>query len=106
MRLWIFLATTCVIGLLAAAAHSSPTGSFKLSGTVVHVVDGDTIDVSLASGRRERVRLIGVDTPERGQCFFTRATDVTARLAANRRAPSSPHSVRSAKEEVKSRARR
>lgn len=30
---------------------------------VVNVVDGDTIDVEL-NGRRERVRLIGVDTPE------------------------------------------
>jgi endonuclease YncB( thermonuclease family) len=85
MRLWLALATACAIGLLAAAAYSSPNGSFKFSGSVAHIVDGDTIDVSLASGRRERVRLIGVDTPERGQCFFTRATDVTARLAANKR---------------------
>lgn len=33
------------------------------AGTVVHVVDGDTIDVDL-DGTEERVRLIGVDTPE------------------------------------------
>ena len=31
--------------------------------TVTHVVDGDTIDVRIA-GRTERVRLIGIDTPE------------------------------------------
>jgi micrococcal nuclease len=30
---------------------------------VTHVVDGDTIDVEIA-GRTERVRLIGIDTPE------------------------------------------
>ncbi|MFM7045831.1 MAG: thermonuclease family protein, partial [Ilumatobacteraceae bacterium] len=30
---------------------------------VVGVVDGDTIDVDV-DGRRERVRLIGIDTPE------------------------------------------
>ena len=30
---------------------------------VVHVIDGDTIDIDWA-GRRERVRLLGVDTPE------------------------------------------
>jgi len=30
---------------------------------VVNVIDGDTLDVDLA-GRRERVRLLGVDTPE------------------------------------------
>jgi endonuclease YncB( thermonuclease family) len=37
-----------------------------LTGTVIRVIDGDTIDVQLASGR-VRVRMNGVDTPERGQ---------------------------------------
>jgi len=32
-------------------------------GTVDHVVDGDTVDVVLGD-RHERVRLIGIDTPE------------------------------------------
>jgi len=36
----------------------------ELIGTVSNVVDGDTIDVTLASGNEIRVRLIGVDTPE------------------------------------------
>jgi micrococcal nuclease len=31
--------------------------------TVVHIVDGDTVDVEV-NGQRERVRLIGIDTPE------------------------------------------
>ena len=33
-------------------------------GTVVRVVDGDTVDVLLDEGPRERLRLIGMDTPE------------------------------------------
>lgn len=32
--------------------------------TVTRVVDGDTVVVELAGGRQEKVRLIGVDTPE------------------------------------------
>ena len=32
--------------------------------TVVHVVDGDTLDVGDAVGNKYRVRLIGADTPE------------------------------------------
>ena len=32
-------------------------------GTVIYVIDGDTIDVSI-QGAKTRVRLIGVDTPE------------------------------------------
>jgi hypothetical protein len=35
----------------------------SLTGPVVHVVDGDTIDVQL-DGRRVRVRYIGINTPE------------------------------------------
>lgn len=32
--------------------------------TVVHVVDGDTIDVRLPDGSEDTVRLVGIDTPE------------------------------------------
>jgi endonuclease YncB( thermonuclease family) len=32
--------------------------------TIVRVVDGDTIDVQVAVGHTERLRLIGIDTPE------------------------------------------
>jgi endonuclease YncB( thermonuclease family) len=31
---------------------------------VTHVVDGDTVDVRLSSGGAQRVRLLGIDTPE------------------------------------------
>jgi micrococcal nuclease len=54
-------------------------------GTVVRVVDGDTVDVRVG-GRTERVRLIGVDTPESVahdrpvQCFGTEASAATAAL--------------------------
>lgn len=41
-----------------------PIGSVELPAKVTRVVDGDTFDVVLASGSRDRVRLLGVDTPE------------------------------------------
>lgn len=34
------------------------------TATVVHVVDGDTVDVRFEDGTEDRVRLLGVDTPE------------------------------------------
>ena len=74
------LAALCV----TAAASSAPTGAFTLHGSVSRVVDGDTIHVLLASGRDERVRLIGIDTPEVGQCFAARATAAARRLADGR----------------------
>ncbi|QSG15374.1 Endonuclease YncB, thermonuclease family [Halapricum desulfuricans] len=39
-------------------------GAKTIDGTVVEVIDGDTIDVRLANGTIERVRLLGIDTPE------------------------------------------
>lgn len=44
-----------------------------LVGTVTKIVDGDTIDVKLTSGPI-RVRLHGVDTPERGQPWGKEST--------------------------------
>ena len=39
--------------------------------TVTYVVDGDTVDVSTG----ETIRIIGIDTPERGVCGYSEATD-------------------------------
>jgi endonuclease YncB( thermonuclease family) len=53
-------------------------------GTVTHVVDGDTLDVTTPGGSTVRVRLVGIDTPERGQCGYTEATSALAGLTLNR----------------------
>lgn len=45
-----------------APAEESPIITVK--ATVTRVVDGDTIDVKLEDGTEERIRMIGVDTPE------------------------------------------
>lgn len=45
------------------------------------MVDGDTIDVEGGV----RIRLIGIDTPERGQCGFDVATATMSRLVAGKR---------------------
>jgi micrococcal nuclease len=50
----------------------------------VRVVDGDTIRVRLPSGRVERVRYIGVDTPETGACFAREARAFNARSVGGR----------------------
>jgi len=41
-----------------------PPKQVRFSGRVVDVVDGDTIDVRKRSGRVERIRILGIDTPE------------------------------------------
>ncbi len=49
-------------------------------GVVTHVVDGDTIDVAGAG----RVRVIGIDTPERGACGYDSATYAMSDLVLGR----------------------
>jgi micrococcal nuclease len=81
------------IAALALAWSSRDEGrdapARDLRGRVVRVVDGDTIAVALG-GRVERVRYIGIDTPESVkpdtpvQCYAHRAAAENARLVAGR----------------------
>lgn len=50
------------------------------AAVVVHVIDGDTIDVLMDGEVEERVRLIGIDSPELGECYGDEATQGLARL--------------------------
>jgi endonuclease YncB( thermonuclease family) len=77
---------TLVLALVAvAAAVAAPEGRFTFAGNVSNVVDGDTLDVVLANGRRERVRLIGIDTPERRDCYSAKAASRARSLAHGKR---------------------
>jgi micrococcal nuclease len=71
--------------VVAASAQPAREGAFTLRGTVTYVVDGDTLNVRLDNGRSERVRLIGIDTPERGACLSGRATGSARGLADDQR---------------------
>lgn len=57
----------------ATAADTMADEQPVLVGLVIKVIDGDTIDVKLSSGPI-RVRLYGIDTPERGQPWEDEAT--------------------------------
>lgn len=92
------LALLALAAAIAAAAAltldregAAPPGerAGEATARVLRVVDGDTVAVSLA-GRRERVRYIGVDTPESVrpgfpvECFGKRAGELNRRLVAGR----------------------
>ena len=69
---------TCLI--LSNCSSSSEPLPDGANGRIVKVVDGDTVDVSM-NDRTERVRLIGIDTPETKkpntpiECFGPEATE-------------------------------
>ena len=83
--------------VIAVAAYTATAGGGaggpaerRSAGSVVRVVDGDTIHVQV-DGRRETVRYIGVDTPESVkpgasvECFAKRASALNERLVAGER---------------------
>ena len=93
---WILLVVlAAVYGYGRAGSGSSGSGSGSTAGAartgqVVKVVDGDTIRVRLGAGT-ERVRLIGIDTPETVkpdtpvQCYGRAASAEAHRLLDGRR---------------------
>jgi endonuclease YncB( thermonuclease family) len=64
-------------------ANTTPQGeqTYRETGNVVRVTDGDTLRVRLRSGAHVSVRMLGIDTPERGRCGAGAATANLRRLA-------------------------
>jgi len=59
---------------------SFPSFAFAdFSGRVVGISDGDTIKV-LHNGRAEKIRLNGIDCPEKGQAFGNKAKQFTSEM--------------------------
>ncbi|HUS42052.1 MAG TPA: thermonuclease family protein [Ilumatobacteraceae bacterium] len=81
MRFAATAVCACVLGLAACAGGQ--TRAADGVATVIGVIDGDTIDVEIG-GRTERVRLIGIDTPETKkpdapiECYGPEASAFTA----------------------------
>lgn len=73
----MFYRILIVFSLLANAC----VNTHYLSGEVVRVADGDTFTL-LVEGQQYRIRLHGVDCPERGQPYNRVATQFTQELLA------------------------
>ena len=89
-----FLIAAVLVVLAVSRGCGNDGGSSDPSGPVnvrvTHVVDGDTIDVSMPDGSDETVRYIGIDTPETVkpdtpvQCGGPKAHAVNERLVGGR----------------------
>ena len=73
----VLLLVTLLIPM-AALADGPPW-----SGSVVGISDGDTITV-MHNGKDERIRLYGIDPPEKGQDFGQKAKAFTAGMMAGK----------------------
>jgi endonuclease YncB( thermonuclease family) len=56
-----------------------PSLAADFTGEVIRVLDGDTIEV-LHEKKPERIRLYGIDCPEKGQAFGQKAKQATSSL--------------------------
>lgn len=79
IRMKRILLLALVLG--ASWSLSADTGSFK--GKCVLVLDGDTVEV-LKNGKPVRIRLDGIDCPEKNEPFAEEAKAFTAALVHNK----------------------
>jgi len=76
------LSNQSTIGITTAVlcvGFVSIVSASDFTGKVVGVIDGDTIDV-LHNGQAERIRLNGIDCPEKAQPFGHKAKEATSAL--------------------------
>ncbi|MER7108749.1 thermonuclease family protein [Streptomyces sp. NPDC000229] len=74
-----------VVGLGGVAPTTTPAQAAPPGPIVLRVIDGDTLEVRgtgrvVPDGAIARVRLLEIDTPERGECFSREAAARTAEL--------------------------
>jgi endonuclease YncB( thermonuclease family) len=72
----IFFRTLCLLLCLASAVPALAARP-HFSGEVVSVANGDTLTV-LQGKQRVKIRLYGIDAPEKGQVFWKRARRAAA----------------------------
>lgn len=93
MRRWHWLIWLLVLGLAVLILTRRPTEwspQGLMAAQVVRVIDGDTLEVLLGDGAKEKVRYIGVDTPEAKhprvgvECFGRQASAFNESLVLGR----------------------
>jgi endonuclease YncB( thermonuclease family) len=63
-------------------AQSIPAIADQIEGKVVSVADGDTVTVLDAGRVQHKIRLSGIDAPERSQAFGTRSREYLSSIVA------------------------
>ncbi|MBU0499902.1 MAG: thermonuclease family protein [Gammaproteobacteria bacterium] len=65
---------------------AGPCNAAVMTGWVVWVVDGDTLHLMDKAGERHRIRLAGINAPEKGKAFSQGARDRLVSLAQGKEA--------------------
>ncbi len=86
---WIWLSSPSIIGdmlraIIVLCFFSLSAHAETLSGRVVGVADGDTVTVLDADHQQHKIRLQGIDAPEKAQPFGQRSKENLSRLVFNK----------------------
>jgi endonuclease YncB( thermonuclease family) len=65
---------------LLLLALTAPLHAEEIRGKVVSITDGDTITVLDAEKVQHKIRLEGIDAPEKGQAFGTKSKEKLSEL--------------------------
>ena len=71
------------LGILLLGGNNlscSPESFSQMSGKVIKIVDGDTYDLLLKNNTTIRIRMAGIDAPEKGMPFYKVAKDYLGKL--------------------------
>ena len=70
------LLVAAVLGYFGISYDGADDNRDAVSGRVTRVIDGDTYDLLLADNTTVRIRMDGIDAPERGQPHSQKVTTV------------------------------
>jgi len=69
---------------MGAAREGRPTPAFGITGRVVRVADGDTVSVLDNNNTQHKIRLQGIDAPERNQRYGKKSRDALSGMVSGR----------------------
>ena len=82
--IFVFISAT-LVAVSASRNHSNNTEPIKvITGKVIRVADGDTITILDARNTQNKIRLYGIDAPEKAQDFGNKSREKLASLVAGK----------------------
>jgi len=81
-----------LVGTILVLAHSAAqSAEWVIEGHLVAIADGDTITILDREKVQHKVRLSGIDAPEKGQAFGDRSKESLSRLVFDRQVEAHCH---------------
>lgn len=79
LPLWAFYALLCALIFCPGLALAQ-----TIKGKIINIADGDTVTLLTIDHKKIKIRLYGIDTPEKAQPYGNRAKQFTASKVGNR----------------------